>query len=235
VTGLNPATVLSQPDSGGAGHAGHAGHAEQDRGRHLEGGVAEARMVPGQLPQRGNVHDEEEQRDEHRREHRRRIAGHGAQRSPGDGSQVATGACQPARNCATSGSADLTVGDCQVHVPGRAPISRPAMTLRRPGNGADSIARANASPCAVVTPGLKRIRRMWRSMPTTLMGQVRRLGIPAFRQVLARIDLVEAGLRAPARQPRMRLSTYMSGKVTQSAALMVGMRRVNAQAQATPE
>jgi DNA-binding transcriptional regulator YiaG len=34
---------------------------------------------------------------------------------------------------------------------------------------------------------------------------------------------------------RPRLSTYMSGKVTPSAALMLRMRRVAAQAQATPE
>ena len=76
--------------------------------------------------------------------------------------RTCSGSSPHALKAASSGKSLLTA---RPMFPGRAPISRPTMTLRRPGNGTDSIARANTSTCTVVTPGFKRIRRMWRSMP----------------------------------------------------------------------
>jgi hypothetical protein len=55
----------------------HAGDAEQDRRRHLERRVVEAGCRLREPLQRGDVHHEEEQRDEHWRHDRFDVAGDG--------------------------------------------------------------------------------------------------------------------------------------------------------------
>jgi DNA-binding transcriptional regulator YiaG len=55
------------------------------------------------------------------------------------------------------------------------------------------------------------------------------------RDLVARSGLSKHDFAVRLGTSRPRLSTYMSGRVTPSAALMLRMRRVAAQAQATPE
>jgi DNA-binding transcriptional regulator YiaG len=55
------------------------------------------------------------------------------------------------------------------------------------------------------------------------------------RDLVARSGLSQQDFALRLGTSRPRLSTYMSGKVTPSAALMLRMHRVAAQAQATPQ